>query len=67
MVVADASDWQRRGDEMAQCKARTAKGTQCRFQAVPPSRSLCGTHQRAVARGSRVINADTRRAFPKPR
>lgn len=52
---------------MAQCKARTAKGVQCRSQVAPPSRSLCGTHQRALARGSRVINADTGRAFPKPR
>ena len=52
---------------MAQCKARTAKGTQCPFQVVAPSRSLCGTHQRTLARGTRVLNADTGRAFPKPR
>ena len=52
---------------MAQCKARTARGTQCSRSAEAPSRSLCGMHQRALARGTRVTNAATGRAFPKPR
>ena len=52
---------------MEQCKAGTAKGTRCTYQAAPPSRSLCGRHQNALARGSRVVNAQTGRAFPKPR
>ena len=55
------------GNAMAQCKARTARGTQCSRPAAAPSRSLCGTHQRALARGTRVTNAATGRAFPKPR
>ena len=58
---------QRREREMAQCKAGTAKGTRCTFPAAPPSRSLCGRHQKALARGSRVVNAETGRAFAKPR
>lgn len=52
---------------MTQCKARTAKGTRCTAPAAPPSRSLCGRHQNALVRGSRVIMAQTGRAFPKPR
>ena len=52
---------------MAQCKAGTAKGTRCTYPAAPPSQSLCGRHQNALARGSRVVNAQTGRAFPKPR
>ena len=55
------------GNAMAQCKARTARGTQCSRPAAAPSRSLCGTHQRALARGTRVTNAATGRVFPKPR
>ena len=51
---------------MAQCKAQTAKGTRCTFSAAKPSRSLCRRHQDALARGSRVVNAESGRAFPKP-
>ncbi len=52
---------------MAQCKAQTANGTRCTYSVAPPSRSLCGRHQNALVRGSRVINAETGRAVPKPR
>ena len=50
---------------MAQCKARTARGTQCSRPAEAPSRSLCGTHQRALARGTRVTNAATGASVPQ--
>ena len=40
---------------MAQCSAATAKGTRCVFPVKPPSRSLCGKHQNALARGSVVM------------
>ena len=50
---------------MAQCKARTARGTQCSRPAAAPSRSLCGTHQRTLARGTRVTNAATGRGVPQ--
>lgn len=52
---------------MAQCKARTAQGTQCRRNVAPPSRTLCKGHQEQLVRGKRVVNAGTGRAFLKPR
>ena len=59
--------WDRKESNMAQCKAQTANGTRCTYPVAPPSRSLCGRHQNALVRGSRVINAETGRAVPKPR
>ena len=52
---------------MAQCSAATAKGTRCVFPVTPPSRSLCGKHLNALARGSVVTNAETGRKFPAAR
>lgn len=52
---------------MAQCGAATAKGTRCVFPVKAPSRSLCGKHQNALARGSVVTNAASGRKFPAPR
>jgi hypothetical protein len=52
---------------MAQCKAATAKGSRCVAQVKPPSRSLCGRHVNALARGSGVVNFENGRKFPKPK
>lgn len=52
---------------MSQCLAVTAKGTRCVFPLTPPSKSLCGKHSNAAARGSEVRNFETGRKFPAPR
>lgn len=52
---------------MTQCNAATAKGTQCMFPVTPPSRTLCGKHLNAIARGSVVTSALTGRKFPVSR
>jgi hypothetical protein len=49
---------------MIQCSAATAMGTRCVFAVKAPSKSLCGKHLNAVARGTVVTNADTGRKFP---
>ena len=49
---------------MSQCLAHTALNTQCAQQVKPPSRSLCGTHANAVARGTVVVNHQSGRKFP---
>lgn len=52
---------------MAQCLANTAAGARCVSAAKSPSKSLCGRHQNAVARGTEVRNFDTGRKFPAAR
>ena len=52
---------------MAQCKATTQSGTRCKRAAASPSKSLCEQHAKTVAAGQRVVNAESGRAFPKPR
>jgi hypothetical protein len=52
---------------MDQCKAKTNSGTQCVRAIKAPSRSLCTSHQKVLARGNDVVNAQTGRKFPKPR
>ena len=52
---------------MDQCNAGTAAGTRCVSPVKSPSKSLCGRHQNAVARGTEVRNFDTGRKFPAPR
>ena len=42
---------------MTQCSARTAKGTRCVGGVRPPSKSLCGKHLNALARGTVVITS----------
>lgn len=51
---------------MPQCKAQTLSGTQCVTNAAPPSKSLCGRHQKIVAAGTAVINFESGRKFPMP-
>jgi hypothetical protein len=51
---------------MPQCKAQTQSGTQCVANAVPPSKSLCGRHQKLLAAGTSVINFESGRKFPAP-
>jgi hypothetical protein len=51
---------------MSQCKAQTQSGTQCVANAAPPSKSLCGRHQKLLAAGTPVINFESGRKFPAP-
>ena len=46
---------------MSQCKAQTQSGTQCVANAAPPSKSLCGRHQKLLAGGTAVINFESGR------
>lgn len=60
---------------MAQCKARTSSGTQCKLPAkdVPASSAgaqssnFCARHYKQWAGGDAVVNAQTGRKFPAPR
>ena len=52
---------------MAQCKATTQSGTRCKRAVAPPSKSLCDQHAKMLVAGQRVVNAESGRAFPKPR
>ena len=52
---------------MAQCKAQTISGSRCTLPVRPPSQSLCAQHQKSVAGGSTVRNAETGRKFQPPR
>lgn len=52
---------------MAQCKAITANETRCVFAVKTPSKSLCGKHLNALARGTDVRDAATGRKFPAAR
>jgi hypothetical protein len=51
---------------MSQCKAQTQSGTQCVANAAPPSKSLCGRHQKLLAAGTPVVNFESGRKFPAP-
>lgn len=52
---------------MAQCNARTTMGTRCVSEVALDSLSLCKRHQNRLQAGDRVVNFETRRAFPKPK
>ncbi len=54
------------GGLMSQCKAETLSGTQCVANTAPPSKTLCGRHQKMVAAGTAVINFDSGRKIPAP-
>lgn len=55
------------GGHVDQCKAKTGRGARCVSKVKAPSRSLCGSHVNALARGSDVVNFENGRRFPKPR
>jgi hypothetical protein len=42
-------------------------GTRCVSEVAPDSPSLCKRHQNRLQAGDRVVNFETRRAFPKPK